>query len=362
MILKLAFILLSLPFASDAHASNTLVVPALTPNVVDMTGTLNKKHVDNINVAVTKIRKDADIWGAVFVVDSLQGESIESLAERTFRKWKLGDKERDNGLLLVLALSDRQSRFEVGYGLEGEITDLYTKRVLDTVLRKNMRSGDTEQAILSSLYAMAAKRAKSDAYAAYAVDDAADERDNSQLVLAAYGAFLVLVWIFPFWLKRRSLTLQANLKEQSPHIFDSDLAKKFLINPDHGFPWFIKLFFSVNPGIFIVVLTSMFWQVGVGTLVVVGLIAWVMYKNIAGRFRSRDSFQKLLNKRIEKWEKRIAKGHAMRVGNGGYDYTPAYRSSRMSRFSGSSSSSRSSSSSSSSGGGSSGGGGASSSW
>ncbi len=53
------------------------------------------------------------------------------MAERTFKKWKLGEAKKDNGVLLLLAMTDRKSRFEVGYGLEGELTDALTRRTLD---------------------------------------------------------------------------------------------------------------------------------------------------------------------------------------------------------------------------------------
>ncbi len=72
----------------------------------------------------------------VVTVDTLDDESIESYANRLFRDWGIGDAEKNNGVLLLIAKDDRQFRIEVGYGLEGAITDGYAGEVLDGMKAK----------------------------------------------------------------------------------------------------------------------------------------------------------------------------------------------------------------------------------
>lgn len=66
----------------------------------------------------------------VAVFPSLEGESLEDYVNRLFERWKLGQKDRDNGVLLAIFLDDRKARIEVGYGLEGVLTDALASRIL----------------------------------------------------------------------------------------------------------------------------------------------------------------------------------------------------------------------------------------
>jgi len=67
----------------------------------------------------------------VVVIDSLQGQSVDAYANGIFRKWKIGQKDKNNGLLILLSVKERQWRVEVGTGLEGAITDIYSSRVMN---------------------------------------------------------------------------------------------------------------------------------------------------------------------------------------------------------------------------------------
>ena len=84
---------------------------------------------------ILEIGKDLDRqYGAqvvVVTVETLEGQDIESYANTLFRSWGIGNKEKNNGVLLLIAKEDRKFRIEVGYGLEGAITDGYAGSVLD---------------------------------------------------------------------------------------------------------------------------------------------------------------------------------------------------------------------------------------
>ena len=73
---------------------------------------------------------------------SLDGEPIEPYANRLFRAWGLGQAGENNGILLVVAKNDRKMRIEVGYGLEGTLTDLHTKLIIENTMVPAFRAGD----------------------------------------------------------------------------------------------------------------------------------------------------------------------------------------------------------------------------
>ena len=73
---------------------------------------------------------------------SLDGEEIEPYANRLFRFWKLGQAKENNGVLLLVAPNDRKMRIEVGYGLEGTLTDLHTKLIIENDMVPAFRAGD----------------------------------------------------------------------------------------------------------------------------------------------------------------------------------------------------------------------------
>ncbi|MBQ0084313.1 MAG: TPM domain-containing protein, partial [Clostridiales bacterium] len=82
-------------------------------------------------------------------VNSLDGEEIEDYAYNLARSWKLGDKEKDNGILLLLSLTERKVRIEVGSGLEGALPDSKTGRILDTYGVDYFKNDEFEDGILS---------------------------------------------------------------------------------------------------------------------------------------------------------------------------------------------------------------------
>ena len=85
----------------------------------------------------------------VVTVKNLEGESLEEYATALFRKFGIGDKEKNNGLLLLLALEERQSRIEVGYGLEGLLPDAKTGRFQDKYMIPYYKENDFDQGMLN---------------------------------------------------------------------------------------------------------------------------------------------------------------------------------------------------------------------
>jgi uncharacterized protein len=78
----------------------------------------------------------------VVTIPSLDGDAIEDTAARTVERWGLGQKDRNNGVLLLIAVRDRRARIEVGYGLEDKLTDALSRRILEDRLFPALRQGD----------------------------------------------------------------------------------------------------------------------------------------------------------------------------------------------------------------------------
>jgi uncharacterized protein len=134
----LAFLLL-LGFCSIA--ASEIAVPPVA-RVVDQTGTLTAENRAALERMLEQFetRKGSQI--AVVMVKTTAGEPIEQFALRVGEQWKLGRKRVDDGAILVVAKDDRALRIEVGYGLEGALSDLTAKRIISDVITPRFREGD----------------------------------------------------------------------------------------------------------------------------------------------------------------------------------------------------------------------------
>jgi uncharacterized protein len=97
---------------------------------------------ERIERKLEQFEKETTTQIAVLTVPSLEGESLEDFSMRVAKTWKLGQKGKDNGVLLLIARDDRKMRLEVGYGLEGTLTDALCRRILDGAIRPRLRGGD----------------------------------------------------------------------------------------------------------------------------------------------------------------------------------------------------------------------------
>jgi uncharacterized protein len=135
-------LLLALLLGWVAPVLAVVAVPPLTGRVVDQTGTLSSGDIASLTqtLADLQTRKGSQI--AVLIVPTTDGEAIEQFSLRVAEAWKIGRKKIDDGAVLVVAKNDRHLRIEVGYGLEGALTDVTTKRIIDEVITPKFRSGD----------------------------------------------------------------------------------------------------------------------------------------------------------------------------------------------------------------------------
>src|SRR5262245_61868764 len=135
-------VLLALLLGWVLPALALVAVPQLTGRVVDQTGTLSSGDIAQLTQTLGDLetRKGSQI--AVLIVPTTEGEAIEPFSLRVAEAWKIGRKKIDDGALLVIAKNDRRLRIEVGYGLEGALTDATTKRIIDEEITPKFKSGD----------------------------------------------------------------------------------------------------------------------------------------------------------------------------------------------------------------------------
>jgi len=122
-------------------ARGELAVPPPAP-VTDQTGTLDAATAGRLRDKLADLEKRKGSQIAVLMVGSTQPESAEMYALRVAEAWKLGRRGIDDGALLLVALTDRKIRIEVGYGLEGALPDVAAKRIVSDVIAPAFRSGN----------------------------------------------------------------------------------------------------------------------------------------------------------------------------------------------------------------------------
>lgn len=129
-------------------------VPPLSGHVVDTTGTLTVEQKASLEQALTAFEARKGSQLAVLLVDSTAPEAIEPFALRVAEQWKLGRKQVDDGAILVVAKKDRAVRIEVGYGLEGVLTDLTSKRIINELIVPRFQAQDFHGGITAAVAQM----------------------------------------------------------------------------------------------------------------------------------------------------------------------------------------------------------------
>jgi uncharacterized protein len=133
-----AALLLCWTFAAAAEVA----VPPLTGRVVDLTGTLSAADIATQSQRLKDLQARKGSQVAVLMVPTTQPETIEQYSLRVAETWKVGRRKIDDGALLVIAKDDHKLRIEVGYGLEGALTDVTARRIIDEVIAPRFKSGD----------------------------------------------------------------------------------------------------------------------------------------------------------------------------------------------------------------------------
>ena len=130
----LALYLASLALALD--------FPQLTGRVVDQANIMTAQSRTDLEAKLKELEDKSSIQLVVATVKSLQGSDVETYANGLFRSWKLGEAKKNNGVLLLIAPAEHKVRIEVGYGLEGTLTDAFSSVIISSAIVPRFKTGD----------------------------------------------------------------------------------------------------------------------------------------------------------------------------------------------------------------------------
>ena len=136
------------------YAAAALEVPTLKGRVNDYGGILSPEAENRIEILLKDLEATDSTQVVVLTVPSLDGDSLEDFSMRVAELWKIGHKGLDNGAILLIARDDRKVRIEVGYGLEGRLTDLTAGRIIRDRIVPEFRAGRFDQGVLNGVVAL----------------------------------------------------------------------------------------------------------------------------------------------------------------------------------------------------------------
>jgi uncharacterized protein len=125
-----------------AVAAFALTFPQLTGRVVDEAAVLDEATRQTITDKLAAVEAKSGDQIVVVTLKSLQDTSIEDYGYQLGRAWGIGEKDKSNGALLIVAPNERKVRIEVGYGLEGALTDAVTRLIIQNAILPRFRAGD----------------------------------------------------------------------------------------------------------------------------------------------------------------------------------------------------------------------------
>lgn len=121
--------------------------PKLTGNVVDNASLLSSSAERRLSTQLTAHENATGNQVAIVTLPTLQGYDIATYGYQLGRQWGIGQKDKNNGVMLIIAKKERRMRIEVGYGLEGKLTDAISANIIQTVIRPAFKRGQFEKGI-----------------------------------------------------------------------------------------------------------------------------------------------------------------------------------------------------------------------
>jgi len=172
-----------------------LTFPELTGRVVDEAGLLTPAERQGLTDMLAAYEQKTTNQVVVVTLKSLQGTSIEDYGYQLGRHWGIGQKGKDNGALLIVAPNERKVRIEVGYGLEGELTDAASKLIIENIIVPAFKSGQFGPGIVAGTGAIL--KVLSGEQVAI---PAAGKRREVERSSGGFGSLLPMILIGVFWL------------------------------------------------------------------------------------------------------------------------------------------------------------------
>lgn len=178
-----------------------ITYPALTGRVNDGANVLSPATRASLETKLADLEDKSSIQLVVATVPSLQDNDIETFANGLFRAWKLGEAKRNNGALLLVAPTERKVRVEVGYGLEGTITDALSSVIIQSAIVPRFKAGDFSGGVERGVDALISAMTDDQSEWHKKVRVRADESDSFDALLPF---LLVALFIFIVWMQMRN--------------------------------------------------------------------------------------------------------------------------------------------------------------
>ncbi|MDH4274399.1 MAG: TPM domain-containing protein, partial [Gammaproteobacteria bacterium] len=165
--------------------------PALSGRVVDQANILPTPVQQQLTQRLAQLEQANGAQVVVVTLASLEGYDIADYGYQLGRQWGIGEKGKNNGALLIVAPQEHAVRIEVGYGLEGVLTDAYTRAIIETHIVPAFKQGDFPRGILAGVEALVQAVSNPEEFARAHPKAAAKEQGRGSLLLV----FLIVVFI-----------------------------------------------------------------------------------------------------------------------------------------------------------------------
>ncbi len=187
--MRFLLLVLTLALTPNTYAFD---VPLADGFVTDSAGILSADQERSLEVDLQNYRGETSNEIAVFIVNSLEGEAISDVAVEIGREWGVGSAERNNGLLLLIAIEDRKLFIATGYGLEGAVPDLAAKQIIDREIVPEFKSGSYYGGITAGIKAL--KEQIGGEYEASSTSDTDGVPTPVWIGLSIFGLFFFFVF------------------------------------------------------------------------------------------------------------------------------------------------------------------------
>ena len=174
-----------------------LEVPTLERQVTDLAGIFSLSAASEMDHRLKILEEETGAQVAVLTIPSLEGQVLEDFSIRVVEAWELGDRDRDNGVLVLIARDDRKIRIEVGYGLEGVIPDVLAGRIIDNAMKPAFREGDFSGGTLRAVELIDGL-VRADPEAAQALAGGSGGSPDALPLIAMGAIFLSVIGVFAF--------------------------------------------------------------------------------------------------------------------------------------------------------------------
>lgn len=182
-------------FMSASLALADPTFPPLTGRVVDNAQLLSPQAEQKLTGELADLEAKTGRQLVVVTLPDLQGYPIEDYGYRLGRAWKIGNKERDDGVLLIVAPNDRSVRIEVGYGLEPVLTDALSSVIIQRVILPEFRAGSMEDGVVAGTEALIQQLSLPEDQAKAIAAQPVKERHGGQVGIPTIFVIFIVLWL-----------------------------------------------------------------------------------------------------------------------------------------------------------------------